>query len=375
MKNFRKHHLLEIFDQSEKCTLPLDLFLRRYFRQRKAIGSKDRKEICHTLYAMVRWRGLLDYLSPRPVNWEKKLEIFLQMNPLEFTEKEHIPPHIRVSFPKFIFEKLVSSYGEQKATELCLFSNQAAPTTIRVNIDKIERDALLRKFKTLYPVSPCARSPWGILFHKKINLFSLPEFKAGLFEMQDEGSQLVADQVQPKPGDHVMDYCAGSGGKTLAFAHKLKGRGQLYLYDTRQCMLLEAKKRLRRAGVQIAHPLTDRHLKKKSLFGKMNWILLDVPCSGSGTLRRNPDIKWKIEKKMIDHLVQEQRQIFSKSLKFLHPKGRIVYATCSAFQEENEEQVHYFIKTYNVRLVTPPFFSFPQEKGGMDVFFSAVLSY
>jgi len=375
MKDFRKHHLIEIFNRSKKCTLPLDLFLRRYFRQHAAIGSKDRREICHTLYGMVRWRGLLDHLCSRSMSWGQKLEMFLCINPLDFKDQDHIPLNVRVSFPKFIVDRLIKAYGKQKAIHFCLFSNQVAPTTVRVNIAKIGRDTLLSRWKSLYPVSSCERSPWGIVFHRKINFFVLPDFKAGLFEIQDEGSQLVADQVKSKPGDHVMDYCAGSGGKTLAFAHKLKGRGQLYLYDTRQFMLLEAKKRLRRAGVQIAHPLTHRHLKKQSLIGKMDWILLDVPCSGSGTLRRNPDIKWKISKGMIDRLIQEQRQIFFKSLKFLHPKGRIVYATCSVFQEENEEQVSYFVKNYNLRLVEPPFFSFPTRDEGMDVLFSAVLSY
>lgn len=374
VKGFRKNHLIEILNQSEASTLPLDTFLRLYLRRNPAIGSKDRQEICETLYGMVRWRALLDYLCSRPVNWERKLELFCSINPLEFKNKSEIPLNIRLSFPKFIFDTLSKAYGTQEAIKFCLGSNTSAPTTIRVNTAKITREELLNQWKNLYAVSPCEHSPWGIIFHKKINLLALPEFKSGLFEIQDEGSQLVAHQVAAKPGNHVMDYCAGSGGKTLAFAHKLKNRGQIHMYDIREFMLLEAKKRLKRAGVQIFHMLTRRHLKKKSLLKKMDWILLDVPCSGSGRLRRSPDMKWKIEKGMLDQLVGLQRHIFSCSLKFLRDGGRIVYATCSVFPEENEKQVSHFIKKHNLKLVEPPFVSFPAS-GKMDGFFSAVLSY
>lgn len=354
--------------------MPLDAFLRQYFRQHKAIGSKDRQEVCETLYGMVRWRALLDHLCDRPITWEKRLEIFLKMDPLDYQKDVSIPPHIRVSFPKFIFNTLKEAYGEKKALELCLNSNSPAPTTIRVNPLKITREELLQKWKGLYHISPCDSSPLGIIFHKKENFFALPEFKAGLFEVQDEGSQLVADKVDARPGDHVLDYCSGSGGKTLAFAHKLEGKGQIYLYDIRSYILSEAKKRLKRAGIQNGHPLTLNHLKKKGLQGRMDWVLLDVPCSGSGTLRRNPDMKWKINSEMLERLVSEQRKIFSEALKFLHPNGRIVYATCSVFPEENERQVSLFIKEYNLKLVSPPSLSFP-ENGKMDGFFSAVLSY
>lgn len=372
MKHFRKYHLLKIFEQSEGLPIPLDALLRNYFRQHKAIGAKDRQEICDTLYGMVRWRGLLDHLSLRLKNWEKRLEIYEQINPFDFQKKESIPPHIRVSFPQFVFKLLAESYGEEKAFELCLNSNQVAPTTIRINPLKTTRKDLLDKWSQIYAVSPCKQSPFGIVFHKRENFFALPEFKEGLFEVQDEGSQLVANEVDAKPGDHILDYCAGSGGKTLAFAHKMEGKGQIYLYDIRPSMLKQAKKRLKRSGIENGHPLSHAHLKRKGLLGKMNAILLDVPCSGSGTLRRNPDMKWKITREMLESLILKQRQIFSEVLKFLQPKGRIVYATCSIFPEENEKQISFFMKKYNLKLVKSPFLSFPQE-GQMDGFFSATL--
>jgi len=189
----------------------------------------------------------------------------------------------------------------------------------------------------------------------------LPEFKAGFFEIQDEGSQLIANHVTASPGDHILDYCAGSGGKTLAFAPKMKNKGQIYLYDIRPYTLIEAKKRLKRAGIQNAQLLDDKKLKKRGLHSRMDWVLLDVPCSGTGTLRRNPDMKWKLTPETFTRLVEEQRKIFDSAFKFLKPNGKIVYATCSVFPEENEEQIATFIEKYGLKLLHTPFLSFPKR--------------
>lgn len=369
MKLFRKHHLLTILKETAESNLPLDAFLRDYFRKHKAVGSKDRAEICETLYGIIRWRGLIDARCSKPVTWEKRLEAYLEKPQIE---KED-PPHVQVSFPKTFFEMLSEAYGEKRAMELCLSSNEQAPTTVRVNTMKTTREALLKRWKLEHDVTACAHSKNGIVFKKRINFFGLPEFKEGCFEVQDEGSQIVASFVKASPNDHVLDYCAGSGGKTLAFAPDMNNKGQIYLYDIRPHALLEAKKRLKRAGIQNAQILDESKLKKKGLVGRMDWILLDVPCSGSGTLRRNPDMKWKFQPEMVERLVNEQRKIFDKVLKFLHPNGKIVFATCSIFPEENERQIEYFTKKYQLQLEGEPFQSFP--KGGeMDGFYCAVLS-
>ena len=371
MKPFRKFHLLQILESSEKSPLPLDAFLRDYFRTHRAVGSKDRKEICETLYGMVRWKGLIDAASSSPLNWEKRIETY-QLFPLQNLSR--YPHHIQVSFPKFFFSKLEDVYGLEKARTLCLASNIPAPTTVRINPLKTSRELLLKAWEKTYEVSPCKHSPLGIQFHKKINFFALPEFKKGLFEIQDEGSQLVAAHVEAKPKDHVLDYCAGAGGKTLAIAPQMQGSGQLYLYDVRAHALQEAKKRLKRAGIQNHQILTAKRLKSPALVGKMDWILLDVPCSGTGTLRRNPDMKWKLKEETIARLVAEQKKIFQEALKFLAPNGRIVYATCSILPEENEQQVETFIKDYSLELCSPVFQSYPKD-GEMDGFFCAVLGH
>ena len=183
---------------------------------------------------------------------------------------------------------------------------------------------------------------------------------------------MLAQLIQVKPGQQVLDYCAGSGGKTLAFAPMMQGKGQIYVHDIRPFALQEARKRLKRAGVQNHQILlpTSPHLAK--LKKKMNWVLVDTPCSGTGTLRRNPDMKWKFDEEMLARLVGQQRMIFEKALSFLHPNGRIVYATCSLLKEENQAQVNHFLTTYSLAVEDDLFQTLP-TLGGMDGFFGVVL--
>lgn len=369
-KPFRKHHLLQILSAFERETLPLDVFLRGYFRKHSAIGSKDRKEICDTIYGMIRWRSLLDY-TLQEKNWEARAHAFSQFSPQKFLEDAAIPAHVRASFPKAFYQLLVNSLGEKKAFDFCLVCNAPAPTTVRANLLKTTRDALLEKWDGRYSVSACKHSQAGVRFEEKINFFGTEEFKAGLFEVQDEASQLIADLVAIKPGERFLDYCAGSGGKSLAIAPKMQGRGQLFLHDIRPLALQEAKKRLKRAGIQNAHPLPNDSPQKQKIKGKMDWILVDAPCSGTGTLRRNPDMKWKFEESMIERLVNEQQLIFKEAMTYLKPGGHIVYATCSVLPQENENQAAYFLEHFPLEKVGESFSTFPLP-GEMDGFFGIV---
>jgi len=373
MKDFREMYLLKILEEFDLSSLPLDVFLSKFFRAHKSIGSKDRSFICETLYSLIRWKGLLDHLCDKPLTWKKRFDALQAHDLKKIIHDESIPAHIRVSFPKAFFESISKPFGQEKAIDFCLTSNLAAPTTVRINPIKTSRENLLAKWQPLYPVEPCIHSKHGISFKKRVNFFELSEFKEGLFEVQDEGSQLVAAHVHAKPGQHVLDFCAGSGGKTLAFAHRMHASGQIYLYDIRPHALLQAKKRLKRAGIQNVQLLDKEKLKKRGLLQRMDWILLDVPCSGTGTLRRNPDMKWRFDKEMVDRLVAEQRAIFAKALPYLRPGGHIVYATCSVLPEENHQQLSYFLKEHSLQLTAPPFFTFPQ-KDGMDGFFAAVMT-
>ena len=369
---FREYHLVTLLDDYSGQTLPLDVFIHHYFRAHKALGSKDRGFIAESAYRLIRWKALLEYLNGNGASWQIHLEKLNEIDLDDLKNQEEIPIEIRASFPKVLFDLIVKSWGPEKAYELCLTSNSPAPTTVRVNTLKISRDDLLKKWQDLYDVSATKKSPYGIIFHKKINFFQLEDFKSGLFEVQDEGSQLLAQLLQVLPGQQILDYCSGSGGKSLAFAPFLQGKGQIYAHDVRPHALLEARKRFKRAGVQNSQIIQadSPHLAK--LKKKMDWVLVDAPCSGTGTLRRNPDMKWKFDSETLPRLIGLQRNIFEKALSYLHPKGRIVYATCSILRDENQDQLEHFLKTYQLEIDSEPFQSIP-EINNMDGFFGVVL--
>lgn len=368
---FREYHLSQALQAYSNQPLPLDVFLRKYFFLHKAVGSKDRRFISDLIYTLIRFKALIDHPHAH-LSWTERYHKWQQLDLQRVLADPTIPSYIRCSTTEALFQILNSSFGESKAFEISQVSNEIAPTTVRVNILKTSRDALFQKWQSQYQVKKTLTSPWGITFEQKINFFALDEFKQGLFEIQDEASQLVADLIDANGKDQVLDFCAGAGGKTLAFAPKMNQKGQIYLHDTRAHALEQAKKRLRRAGIQNAQFLLSHSNHKKDLIGKMDWVLVDAPCSGTGTYRRNPDLKWKFSPEMVQELVQLQRQIVEEALAYLAPKGTLVYATCSILEQENEEQVDYFEKQLHLKQSTQPFRTFPVS-GGMDGFFAASL--
>lgn len=360
---FCDHHISAFLESQTKSQKPLDLALSEYFRTHKSIGANDRRQIGEALYGMTRWKSLIDYFCPSNHHLDR-LKCYRSLSLEECRNNPAIPEAARYGLNEFLFERLKKIFGAEKGRELGLILNSQAPITVRVNLMKTTRADLMAKWEGKFDIKVCTKASEGIQFAKREPLFTLPEFKEGLFEVQDEGSQLVADLVEAKPGDHVLDYCSGSGGKTLAFAPKMKGKGQIYLNDNRPWILVEARKRMNRAGIQNVQFVLPQK--------KMNWVLADVPCSGTGTLRRNPDAKWKIDQAMIDRLIVQQREIVHEALQHLRPDGKFVYATCSILPEENEEQIAYFIKTYGLEVVGTPLSLLP-ENGGSDGFFAAVL--
>ncbi len=368
---FREHHLFQLLQLYQENALPLDIVMHKYFRSHRSLGSKDRKMIAETAVNMIRWQGLIDGLSSDAA-WASRYQSFLTLQKNDFKgDFSHLPAHVRVSFPKNLFSRLIAQYGEDEATRIAHNSNQRAPLFIRTNQLKISRDRLLESLiEQGYPVSKTEMSEEGIIFEGHVHFSEMSEFQSGLFEVQDEGSQLLAFLVRAKPGDQVMDYCAGSGGKTLAFAPGMKGKGQIYLHDVRPGKLHEAKKRLKRAGIQNFQltPPDHRHLKKQ-----MDWVLVDAPCSGTGTLRRNPDMRWRFTDDLLEELVSKQRVIFEKALSLVKPGGSIVYGTCSLLAEENEKQAEHFLKTYPIEIQAPPLKTLPKP-GEMDGFYGVVFN-
>lgn len=371
MRPFRQHHALQILQSYDSTLGPLDGYLRRYFLANKAIGSKDRKAIVQWVYGLIRWERLIDFLlGATSPSWEGRLDWLEEHDPRDYLHKKNIPAQIRACLPEELFSRMIRSHGDEGALEIARVSNTEAPITIRVNRLKTSRKELLQKLSDFAPFET-TRSPYGITFPTRINLFGLEQFKEGLFEMQDEGSQLLADLVQVEAGDHFLDYCAGAGGKTLAIAPKMRGKGQIYLHDIREHALQEAKQRLRRAGVQNSQVIVAGSENLKKLKQKMDWVLVDAPCSGTGTLRRNPEMRERITGESIDRLVGQQRTIFESALSYVKEGGKIVYATCSVLNEENQEQVEWFLAHYPIELVDEPFVCLPAEDGA-DGFFAAV---
>lgn len=368
---FREHHLLNFLDLFSAQNLPMDLYMSHYFRSNKALGPKDRGFIAETAYGMIRWQGLLDYFCQNKEDWEARYQFFINEDLEKHLQNKEIPLHVRLSYPQCLYDLLEKSLGQEEAIKFCLASNKPAPTTVRINSLKTTREEILQRWQALYQVSPCEQAETGVQFFKKMNFFELEDFKQGLFEVQDEGSQLLAHLVKPLPGQQVLDYCAGSGGKTLAFAPEMKSKGQIYLHDIRPHALLEGRKRLKRAGIQNAQFIQPDSPALSKLKKKMDWVLADIPCSGTGTMRRNPDMKWKFTETLLRRLIGQQRMIFEKALSFLQPEGRIVYGTCSVLNEENEEQVAHFLKTYPIELEGDILKTSP-SKSSMDGFFGAV---
>lgn len=348
---------------------PLDRSLYLYFRHNRSLGSKDREEIAQLVYQLVRWHVALDALHPdlEEPSWHERLG-WLKSGELE--KRFNLPPHAQVSFPPALFSLLVKSWGEEKALEIAEILQEQAPVFLRVNTIKSTRQHLLDQFPPEWGARAGSEDDC-IILKARPAVFQSQWFQDGHFEMQDEGSQYLANLVLAKPGDWVLDYCSGSGGKALAIAPRLSGKGQLFLHDIRKSALIQAKTRLKRAGIQNAQILSEDHKQLERLKKKCQWVLVDAPCSGSGTLRRNPDMKEKIDENLLSEMVSSQRRIFERALSFLHHEGTIVYATCSLLREENEAQVEHFLKTYPITLEQPPCQLLP-KRDGHDGFFAAV---
>lgn len=348
---FREHHLNILLERIRSEKTPIDVLLRHYFRLNKALGSKDRAWISETLYHYIRWKNVYEELKLPPT--------------APLPDLSNAPLHLQLGAPKKLLDLLVTAYGKEKASEICKTNQTRAPVTIRANLLKISRDELVQKLSSQYEVSPTTNSKEGINFASKVNFAALPEFQEGLFEVQDEASQLGAALVHPLPKQQILDYCAGAGGKSLAIAPHMKLSGQLYLHDIRPQALVEAKKRCSRASIQNVQ--FNLPPKKNS----MDWVVVDAPCSGTGTYRRNPDLKWKFESIDLPSLVQEQRTIFEEAYHYRKPGGVMVYMTCSILPEENESQVKHFQEKYRLQVIEK--FQTLPLLNGMDGFFAVSL--
>ncbi len=243
---------------------------------------------------------------------------------------------------------------------------QPAPLDLRVNTIKADRDTVLAELRTALKsnrradgapdVMATRYSPDGIRLRDKPALMRWPMYKDGRIEVQDEGSQLVARLAAPRRGNMVVDFCAGAGGKTLAIGSLMKSTGRIYAFDVNAKRLAGLGPRLKRSGLSNVHPIAIRaagDVRVKRLAGKIDRVVVDAPCSGSGTLRRNPDLKWRFDESELERLTGLQAEVLRASARLVKPGGRLVYATCSVLSVENQDVVGAFLSEHPQFSVVP----------------------
>ena len=269
------------------------------------------------------------------------------------------PPHVVGDYPEWLDSYFARAFGEERAEE-CAALAARAPIDLRVNTLKGNRDAALDMLADLAP-EPTRWSPLGLRITRKAEakspaIHAEPAFIKGLIEIQDEGSQLAVLLAAAKPGEQAVDLCAGGGGKTLALAVAMENKGQIYATDDDKRRLAPIHARLERAGVRNVHVRTPRVSADvlADLAGHMDLVLIDAPCTGIGTWRRNPDAKWRLRPGALEQRCKEQVAVLDRAVALVKPGGRIVYVTCSLLAEENGDQVRAFIGQHGEFSVEKP---------------------
>lgn len=337
---------------------PADSVVSRFFRDHRNLGPRERATLAETTYNVLRQKLRFEYLARSGSGAkERRLAILGFHGPRDFvksaltdqernwldacdavTDADLMEPH-RHNLPEWLAAPLKAQVGEG-FWALAASMNQGAPLDLRVNALADKRDAVQKELKTAgIKAEPTPYSPWGLRVDGKPALTKLDAFTRGAIEVQDEGSQLLALLLDAHRGEMVVDFCAGAGGKTLAIGASMRNTGRLYAFDTSGHRLDALKPRLARSGLSNVHPAAIAHERDdriKRLAGKIDRVLVDAPCSGLGTLRRNPDLKWRQSPKAIEELVAKQTAILQSAARLLKPGGRLVYATCSILPQENE---------------------------------------
>lgn len=421
-------HLQSVWAADRK--VPIDGMLADYFKKRRYIGSKDRGNISELVYfclrngATLQWHieqsdrdvtprrvvltALLFKDKPHSISDIRELCSGVKYAPTRLTEQETtmlekcekrefksdaMPDPARYNYPDWMEGRLKDAFGDT-LPEAMEALNEQAPIDLRANLLKCRDrgDLILALDKDGYFGTPTPVSPIGVRLKKRIAAFNTQAFKDGMFEMQDAGSQAVSLLVDAKPGDKVIDFCAGAGGKTLAIAATMKNKGRVLAWDVSESRMSQMGKRLARAGVsnvqtQVLRDEADPFLKRH--VGSADWVVVDAPCSGSGTWRRNPDLKWRMRLEDLQELKEIQQRILKQAARLVKPGGRLVYITCSIFPDENFWVVKQFLggnltfrveapdKLWNNHLVARDGVGVSMQlsphKDGTDGFYAAIL--
>lgn len=356
---------------------PADVTLSRYFREHPKLGSRERGVIAEAVYAILRNKlvytnfsesgtgpamrrmsllGLADTVGIDALGGLTQEESQWLSRVMQI-DRATLPLALRTNLPPWLFDKLLAREGEAGLVELATALNRPAPLDLRVNALKASREDVIRELAEAPIVAePTPYAPLGIRIMKKPALQNLPLFQSGAIEVQDEGSQLLAQIVGAKRGEMVVDFCAGAGGKTLAIGAAMRNTGRLYAFDVSDKRLAKLKPRLARSGLSNVHPVLIAHendAKVKRLAGKVDRVLVDAPCTGLGTLRRNPDMKWRQTPESVAEMNIKQASILASASRLVKAGGRLVYATCSLLDEENQAIVEQFLGSHEDFTLVP----------------------
>ncbi|MEO7938515.1 MAG: RsmB/NOP family class I SAM-dependent RNA methyltransferase [Burkholderiaceae bacterium] len=338
---------------------PADAVVGRFFRENRSLGQRERATLTQSVYAVLRKKLLFEHLAPSGSGARaRRLAILGFDAPRAFldgalSDQEKawldacgqvdagmLMERHRHNLPDWLAQRLKDEVG-QAFWPLVTSLNEPAPLDLRVNAFKAKRPDVQKALsKAGVPSVATPYSPWGLRVEGKPALTRLDAYLHGDFEVQDEGSQLLALLVDARRGEMVVDFCAGAGGKTLALGAAMRSTGRLYAFDTSAHRLDALKPRLARSGLSNVHPVAISHERDdriKRLAGKIDRVLVDAPCSGLGTLRRHPDLKWRQDAAVVDQMAITQAAILNSAARLLKPGGRLVYATCSVLRQENED--------------------------------------
>ena len=392
-------------------TQPADAVLSQYFRLNKQLGQEDRAFVADTVFAILRRRYGLEFHTGADTPRRLLLAYFSrsegvslrQLEPLfgadaewaaalKTPREEAAPLAVNAELPQWLVEMLAPELTEEEILELGRALQQPAPLDLRVNPLLSNRDEVLQTFAAEgIGAAATPLSPLGVRLSGKPALNRHPLFTSGKVEVQDEGSQLLCYLLAPKRREMVVDFCAGAGGKTLALGAMMQSAGRLYAFDISEHRLSKLTPRLRRSQLSNVHPqlLDSEHDPRvRRLARKIDRVLVDAPCSGFGTLRRNPDLKWRQSAQGIAELSVKQRSILAAAATLVKPGGRLVYATCSFLRMENRAVVSDFLGSHpsfkllpaadvlrqqHIDLDTGEFLELTPQRQGCDGFFAAVM--
>jgi 16S rRNA (cytosine967-C5)-methyltransferase len=368
-----------------------DATTSRFFREHPKLGHAERGIIAEAVFAVLRRRT--EFLNLAESGWGTPARRLIllglmqtvgrgALTPLVSTDEAQwleriskidpnsLPLRVRTNLPDWIEQPLAARFAPAELARLAAALNHPAPLDLRVNTFKATRDQVLDALESTGIVAgETPLAPNGVRVAGKPPVNRLKSFEEGWFEVQDEGSQLLCHLVGAKRGEMVVDFCAGAGGKTLALGAMMRSTGRLYAFDVAERRLAKLKPRMAKSGLSNVHTVlidSEHDPKIKRLAGKIDRVLVDAPCSGLGTLRRNPDLKWRQTPNTLVELAPKQASILAHASRLVKPGGRLVYATCSILQVENEDIVKGFLDTHPDFTLVPASEVLAEQKIDLD---------